>query len=514
MSKTLQTVNVFIASPGDVSEARDRVRKVIERINRHIAKPFGFFLEPIGWEDIPARKGERTQDVINPYVDAADIFVGILNKRFGSPTGVAESGTEEEYNLIEKRWYAEDTKPEIMIYFKKLSKKDLFDPGEQLKHVLQFKKRISDTVLYKEFEGSDDFADKIEDALANWLHRQCKSTAIVLRETDMDALKTTDLNILASLVQHTDVGAKSLRTLTGYNGEDIKSSIARLERHGLIAEYHGKIKPSNSTEGFLSIVKHLIDANHWRLLLQCKYYNDMLRITLCDLIASRFHYKVEEETADVLHKMALLSPAAASYLLFGETTLYDKSAEHAQTLGKEQVAFANEMMKQNILHQVLLRYSDDSTNANLLDTLEGESIAGQLITVRVAAAYKDRLAFNVLSVRPTISVRASEDIEMGQMVSGSPGLFVQTGTILMNMGEFDLAVKEFDKVLSIETPPDVRAAAMNNKGLILLEHGQVSEAIEIFRESVKLDPKLFEPRKNLEMAESMLDNNGQTPNRI
>lgn len=514
MSKTLRIVNVFIASPGDVSEARDRARKAIGRINRLIAKPSGFFLEPIGWEDIPACKGERTQDVINHYVDAADIFVGILNKRFGSPTGIAESGTEEEYNLIEKRWYEKDPKPDILIYFKKLSKKDLADPGEQLNHVLQFKKRISDTVLYKEFEGSDDLAEKIEDALADWLHRQCESTAIVLRETDVDALKTADLEILASLVQHTDVSAKSLQTLTGYKEEDIKSSITRLERHGLVAEYREKIKPLNSTDGFLSIVKHLIDANHWRLLLPCKYYNDMLRRTLRDLIASRFHCKVEVETADVLYKMALLSPAAASYLLFGETTLYDKSAEHAQTLGKEQVAFANEIMKQNILHQVLLRYSDDSTNANLLDTLEGESIAGQIITVRVVAAYRDRRAFDVLSVMPTVRVRASEDIEMGEMVSGSPGLFVQTGTTLMHMGKFDLAVKEFDKVLSPETPPDIRAAAMNNKGLILLEHGQVSEAIEIFWESVKLDPKLSGPRKNLEMAESMLDNNGQTPDRI
>lgn len=514
MSKTLQTVNMFIASPGDASEARDRVRKVIERINRLLAKPSGFILESIGWEDIPACKGERTQDVINPYVDAADIFVGILNKRFGSPTGVAESGTEEEYNLIEKLWYEKDPKPEIMIYFKKLSEDDLADPGEQLNHVLQFKKRISDTVLYKEFEGLDDLAEKIEDALADWLHRQRESTTIVLCETDVDALKTVDFEILASLVQNTDVSAESLLALNGNNGEDIKSSIARLERHGLVTEYHGKIKPSNSTEGFLSIVKHLIDANHWRLLLQCKYYNDMLRITLHDLIASRFHCKIEVETVGVLHKMALLSPAAASYLLFGETTLHDKSAKHAQTLGKEQVAFANEMMKQNILQQVLLRYSDDSTNANLLDTLEGESIAGQIITVRVVAAYRDRRAFDVLSVMPTMRVRASEGIEMGQMVSGSPSLFVQTGTTLMHMGEFDLAVKEFDKVLSIEISPDVRAAAMNNKGLILLEHGQVSEAIEIFRESVKLDPKLSEPRKNLEMAESMLDNNGQTPNRI
>lgn len=514
MSNTLRRVNVFIASPGDVSEARDRARKAIERINRLVAKPSGFLFEPIGWEDIPACKGERTQDVINPYVDAADIFVGILNKRFGRHTGVAESGTEEEYNRIEKRWYEENPKPEIIIYFKKLSKEDIADPGEQLQRVIQFKKRILDTVLYKEFKGSDDLAKKIEDALADWTHRQRGSAAAVLRERDVDALESTDIEILAYLVQHADVSAESLQAPTGYTGAHIDSSIARLERHGLVAEYRGKIKPSNSTDGFLSIVKHLIDANHWRLLLQCEYYNDMLRSTLRDLIASRFHCKVEVETADVLYKMALLSPAAASYLLFGETALYDNLAEHARTLGEAQVAIANKMAERDIVHRVLLHYSDDSIYANLLDTLEGRSIAGQLITVRVAAAYEDGRAFDVHSVVPMMRFRASGDIEKGQMVSGAPSLFIQTGTTFMHIGEFDLAVKEFDKASSPETPPDVRAAAMNNKGLILLERGQVSEAIEIFRKSVKLDPKLPEPRKNLEIAESMLGSNGQMPDRI
>ena len=374
MNATLRQVNVFIASPGDVSDARDCVRKAIERINRLVARPSGFLLEPIGWEDIPAGKAKRTQEIINPYVEGADIFIGILNKRFGSPTGVAESGTEEEYNVIEKRWNHETSRPEIMIYFKKLSKDDLTDPGEQLQRVLEFKRRICDTVLYKEFEASNDLGEQIENALAAWIYKHQESSTLVLREVNVDALETIDLVILTHLVQHLDINNHYLQTITNHPKSKIDSSIARLERDALVTRRHGKVRPTNSTEGFLSIVKHLINGEQWRLLLQSDYYSHMLRSILHDLIAARFHYKIGEEMADLLRMFALLSPAAASYILFGDTTLYDNLFEHTHTLGDQQIIMANEMMKQNILHQVLLRYAEDSINAKLLDTLEGKSL--------------------------------------------------------------------------------------------------------------------------------------------
>jgi len=79
-NKVLRQVNIFIASPGDVADARERARKAVHRVNRLVAKPNGVLLEAIGWEDIPAGKAERAQDLINPYVDAADIFIGTMNE--------------------------------------------------------------------------------------------------------------------------------------------------------------------------------------------------------------------------------------------------------------------------------------------------------------------------------------------------------------------------------------------------------------------------------------------------
>ncbi len=195
MHNALTRITVFIASPGDVSDERERVRQSVQHINNLVAKHSGILFEPIGWEDIPLARSMRTQDLINPYVDRADIFVGILNKRFGQLTGRAESGTEEEYNRIEERWQVARPRPAIMLYFKRLPPEDLNDPGQHLQRVIAFKTRVSNTLLYKEFDTGDDLSNKVETDLAHWIHEQGPSRTSRQHNQDMDPLQPTDLAI-------------------------------------------------------------------------------------------------------------------------------------------------------------------------------------------------------------------------------------------------------------------------------------------------------------------------------
>jgi hypothetical protein len=55
-------------------------------------------IQLVRWKtDSAPAAGERQQAIINGQaLDTSDILVGIFWSRFGSPTGVAESGTEEE----------------------------------------------------------------------------------------------------------------------------------------------------------------------------------------------------------------------------------------------------------------------------------------------------------------------------------------------------------------------------------------------------------------------------------
>ena len=59
----------------------------------------GFSFTPCYGKKIPTLGlGIDAQDVINRQLGEYDIFLGIMNTRFGSPTHRADSGTEEEFD--------------------------------------------------------------------------------------------------------------------------------------------------------------------------------------------------------------------------------------------------------------------------------------------------------------------------------------------------------------------------------------------------------------------------------
>src|SRR5690625_4722369 len=100
MPTKITQYKIFLATPSDVQEEREKIKRVIEELNLTFGKRNGLRLELVKWEthSIPGIAQNNPQELINPLVDSCDIFVGILWKKFGSPTDKAESGTEEEFH--------------------------------------------------------------------------------------------------------------------------------------------------------------------------------------------------------------------------------------------------------------------------------------------------------------------------------------------------------------------------------------------------------------------------------
>ena len=91
---------MIVVSPGDVAAERDAVKLVVDDLNRRVAPANGCQLSLWRWET-EARPGlhlEGPQGLIDERMQIADsdIVVGIFWKRFGTPTGDAQSGTEHE----------------------------------------------------------------------------------------------------------------------------------------------------------------------------------------------------------------------------------------------------------------------------------------------------------------------------------------------------------------------------------------------------------------------------------
>ncbi len=164
MPDYLKRISVFIASPRDLNAERKIFRDAIEKVNTIKAKSRGVLFEAVGWEDTLLGKS-RPQEKINGDLKKSHLIVMLLWKRWGSPTGEYSSGFEEEYEI------ACTQKKDIWLYFRDISDDILEDPGEQVKRVIEFRKKIENErkFLFKKYKDEDEWKDQFIEDLCRWL---------------------------------------------------------------------------------------------------------------------------------------------------------------------------------------------------------------------------------------------------------------------------------------------------------------------------------------------------------
>ena len=104
MPRSETILSVFVASPNDVSEERDRVDQIVNELNSVHARRTGIRLEVLRCErDVSPAAGKDPQAVVNDQIPQDyDVFLGIFWNRLGSPTNRAGSGTVEEYEMAKR----------------------------------------------------------------------------------------------------------------------------------------------------------------------------------------------------------------------------------------------------------------------------------------------------------------------------------------------------------------------------------------------------------------------------
>ncbi|MGO9468306.1 MAG: SUMF1/EgtB/PvdO family nonheme iron enzyme [Isosphaeraceae bacterium] len=129
----METKRIFISSPGDVQEERERARSVVHQLRRRYAGRLD--LRALLWEELPLAADMPFQEGIEVVLseNGVDIAVFILWSRLGSPTGPLmvdeqkrpfRSGTEREWHLM---WRARQEcernnkplRPSIIVYTRK-----------------------------------------------------------------------------------------------------------------------------------------------------------------------------------------------------------------------------------------------------------------------------------------------------------------------------------------------------------------------------------------------------------
>lgn len=183
MLKTQTVYNLVCCGSSDVSKEIVLVKQAVDQWNLTIGLDADWFVRFSHWKtDATPDLSDRGQGVINrQIIDKADILVAILWNRFGTPTGKAKSGTEEEI----RRAIQQDKR--VFLYFSNMTSTNKLDDEEQYQQVQQFRQEMSNTGLYFTFQSRREF----EKIFSMHLGRAIEEVRIAARSTKRAKKKKT-----------------------------------------------------------------------------------------------------------------------------------------------------------------------------------------------------------------------------------------------------------------------------------------------------------------------------------
>jgi hypothetical protein len=162
-------LRLFAASPSDVRRDRESVRDVVTELNDGVARDKGLVLEVVTGENVAPGIG-RPEQVILDQIGEFDVFIGVMGRRFGTPTGEYEGGTEEEFYTAYNRFMAAGV-PRVLFYFNRESgpPPETEADIEQLAKVIRFREALSDKALFREYDSSSSFLNYLRRDLTSVL---------------------------------------------------------------------------------------------------------------------------------------------------------------------------------------------------------------------------------------------------------------------------------------------------------------------------------------------------------
>lgn len=224
MSRTSVVLQVFVASPSDVTEERSILDSVVAELNRTWSGSLGLTFEILKWET-HVRPGFDLdpQAVVNSQIpEEYDVFLGIFWSRLGTPTGRAASGTVEEFERAYAKFKSSGQVPEIMLYFKDSPLTPSKIDVQQFSALQAFKESLSNKGgLFSSFEDQPG----LEVSLRVHLSAIAQKFATI-RSTPVELVAPSPEAFAASETSDEDFGLFEYLDIYGTRIEDMTASMS------------------------------------------------------------------------------------------------------------------------------------------------------------------------------------------------------------------------------------------------------------------------------------------------
>ena len=166
-------INIFIATPSDVTFEKTRIISVVEQLNHGLANDLGIVLEVKEWSHVVPNMGRGQKVIFDQLpVEQWDIMIGILWLRYGMSSGGAhleQSGTHEEFTDAYECW-KKTGKPRIIFYRctrppEDITKIDTISLSKINDFFKQFETGGNNQGLYYEYSALNDFESVVRNHL-------------------------------------------------------------------------------------------------------------------------------------------------------------------------------------------------------------------------------------------------------------------------------------------------------------------------------------------------------------
>lgn len=242
------------------------------------------------------------------------------------------------------------------------------------------------------------------------------------------------------------------------------------------------------------------------------YYLSRIDFEFVDYVIRRFYLKTvyqTDEDKEGIRRILLVSPSALIFTLYGDTTIFREMMSNSDQLDSSDET--NEWMSQ-ILHSQFMTPLLEMLIADMKASTYGILYAKLQLRVATLRTQVNLATLNGKYVEAMTGgnfslYRAAEDLRAGQLVSYiDPMNFCYDGVAFLHLGEFQIALDNFNKALTGVQDPNQKAAVLNNKGWAFLNLKQYQKAIECFDKGIELDTEheISLLHKNKQVAKEFL----------
>jgi hypothetical protein len=235
---------------------------------------------------------------------------------------------------------------------------------------------------------------------------------------------------------------------------------------------------------FLSLARQYLDGPNKYRFLGSAFAGRLLATDVPGYLEARWRFRGPEQERAGLYRFLAVSPSGLHHLLFAPTDRYAVTDGEGRSgyLERERSRGTN---MSRLLGDLLVRFGNDMDHPQFQELLAAKGIKVHLFRATAKAATVQDLAFSLQADSLLTLGRPAMGVRTGQTPQAEPEHFIDLGTALLHMEEYEQAVVQFDRGIKDVRDPSRLLTAWNHRGMCLLHLKRFADATVCFNEALR-----------------------------